>query len=282
MKLVLITLLVLVGIGIAVLVGWRQLDRWADRAEMARLMARQPASPDRFSPEMVADLPEPARRFFSFAIAEGTPLYTVAELDMVGQFGLGSKTAPNYQPMRARQVLAAPEGFVWTMSGGAGVMRMGGSDSGTWTRFWLFGSVPIVRAGGTEDHIRSAFGRYASEAIFWTPAAVLPGPDVTWEETGEANVARMTMRRGALVQSVVLTVGPDGQPLQASFLRWSNANAEKVFRLQPFGGTLSDFRAFGGFRLPTHVEAGNMFGTEDYFPFFIADVTAVSFPQPGE
>lgn len=59
--------------------------------------------------------------------------------------------------------------------------------------------------------------------------------------------------------------------------RWSNANPEKQHRLQPFGGYLSEFRTFDGFRLPTHVEAGNHFETDQYFPFFVADVTSVEF-----
>jgi hypothetical protein len=265
--------------GLVILIVWRQFDRRADRAEMERLIALQPTKPDTFSSAMVADLPEPARRYFSFSIAEGTPLYTVALLEMAGQFGMGDKARPNYQPMRATQVLAAPEGFIWEMSGGTGALRMSGSDGRTWTRFWLFSLVPVARAGGTPDHIRSAFGRYASEAIFWTPAAVLPGPNVTWQPVAE-DVARMTMRFGALEQSVDVTVDKDGRPRHVSFMRWSNANPDKVHRLQPFGGYLSEFREFEGFRLPTHIEAGNMFETEDYFPFFIADVSDIRFPHP--
>lgn len=276
-------LFVLLGIVVVVLAGlaaWRQFDRRADAAEMARLLALQPADPPRFTASMVADLPEPARRFFTFAIAEGTPLHTVARIEMEGRFALGDKAAPNYVPMRATQVLAAPEGFVWTMAGASGAMRVSGSDTGDWTRFWLAGLVPVARAGGTGDHARSAFGRYVAEAIFWTPAALLPGPDVTWAPVSE-NVARVTMRRGTLEQAVDLTVGADGRPLEVVFQRWTNANADKVFRTQPFGGVLSEHRAFGGFRLPAHVEAGNHFGTSDYFPFFIADVTGLAFPEPG-
>ncbi|MBR9649725.1 DUF6544 family protein [Thalassovita aquimarina] len=279
MRMGLILLLVVVVAIVAGLCGWRQFDRRADRAEIERLIASQASEPAGFTADMIADLPEPARRFFTFAIAEGTPLYTVARLEMEGLFGMGDKANPNYLPMRATQVLAAPEGFIWAMSGGSGAMRMSGSDSGTWTRFWLFGLVPVARFGGNPDHTRSAFGRYASEAVFWTPAAILPGPNVTWEPVSE-NVARMTMRHGDLEQTVDVTVAEDGRPLHVSFLRWSDANPEKMHRLQPFGGYLSEFRDFSGFRIPTHVEAGNMFGTEDYFPFFIADVTEVSFPQP--
>lgn len=276
----LVLLLVIAAIGLAGLVAWRQTDHRADRAEMARLVGFQPVDPPRFSPAMVADLPEPARRFFTFAIAEGTPLYTVARLQMEGQFGMGDKAAPGYMPMRATQMLAAPHGFVWAMSGGTGAMRMSGSDSGMWTRFWLAGLAPVARFGGTPDHTRSAFGRYVAEAVFWTPAAVLPGPNVSWEAVSE-NVARMTMRHGDLAQAADVTVAEDGQPLHVAFMRWSDANPAKVHQLQPFGGYLSEFREFGGFRLPTHVEAGNYFGTDDYFPFFIADVTDISFPQRG-
>jgi hypothetical protein len=77
---------------------------------------------------------------------------------------------------------------------------------------------------------------------------------------------------------VDITVDAKGRPLEVSFQRWSNANPEKVHRLQPFGGYLSDFREVGGYRLPHRVEAGNMFGTDDYFPFFLAEVTAIRFP----
>lgn len=270
--------LAIVAIGLFGLFARRRLDLRADRAEMARLSAFQPTDPPRFSADMVADLPEPARRFFTFAIAEGTPLYTVARLEMQGQFGMGDKSAPGYMPMRATQVLAAPQGFVWAMSGGTGGMRLSGSDSANWTRFWIAGLAPVARFGGSPDHKRSAFGRYVAEAVFWTPAAVLPGPNVTWEPVS-ANIARMTMRHDGLEQAVDLTVAGDGRPEQVSFQRWSNANPQKRHRLQPFGGYLSEFREVEGFRLPTHVEAGNDFESEAYFPFYIADVTDIRFPR---
>ncbi len=55
--------------------------------------------------------------------------------------------------------------------------------------------------------------------------------------------------------------------------------SRKQYRLQSFGGFLSEFRCFDGFHLPTHVEAGDHFGTELYFPFFVANVTDVEFPH---
>ncbi len=259
--------------------AWRASDHRADRAEARRLVELQPAEPARFDPALVADLPEPARRYFAFAIAPGTPLYTVAVIKMTGQFALGDRDAPNYMQMTAQQTLAAPHGFVWSMRAGRGAMRVSGSDSGRWTRFWAMGLAPVARSGGTSDHARSAFGRYVSEAVFWTPAALLPGQGVRWEAV-DKSTARVIVTHGDLSQSVDVTVDAGGRPGKVEFPRWTNANPDEVFRLQPFGGYLSEFRTFAGFTLPTHVEAGNHFGTEDYFPFFIADVHDVRFPAP--
>jgi hypothetical protein len=279
MKTALLVMLVLALAALAALWLWRLADHRADRAEWARLAALQPQDPARFDPAMVAALPEPARRFFAFAIEPGAPLYTVAELDMTGRFSLGTKQAPAYLPMTARQILAAPQGFLWTMSAADGLMRVSGSDSGSWTRFWLLGLGPVARSGGTADHARSAFGRYVAEAVFWTPAALLPGPGVRWEPVDD-DTARVTVTHGGMEQPVDLTVDVEGRPLQVALPRWTDANPDRQFRLQPFGGVLSEYRRFGGYRLPTHVEAGNFFGTDDWFPFFIADIADIRFPEP--
>jgi len=206
MKALFVTIILVVLIAVLVLSVWRQADHRSDRVEMGRLLALQSGAPDRFTYETVADLPEPARRYFAFAIIEGTPLLTVAEIKMQGRFSLGNKDTPNYMNMEAVQVLAAPHGFVWKMSGGAGLMRMSGSDSGQWTRFWMASLAPVARFGGDRDHKRSAFGRYVAEAAFWTPAALLPGPFVSWDAVDE-NTARFTMTHDGIEQAVDVTVG---------------------------------------------------------------------------
>jgi len=276
---VLIVLIVFAALLLALLL-LRILDRRADMAAWRRLVALQPARPQRFDPEMVAELPDPARRYFEQAISPGALLLTVAEVDMQGRFGLGRKGRPNYRPMRAREVLAAPNGFVWRARL-SGWVPISGSDAGSqqrsWTRFRLFGLLPLVRLHDDPEHARSAFGRSIAEALFWSPAALLPGPGVTWEGLA-GNKARVTVSAGPFSQAVELNVDASGQPRSVWLMRWSNANPEKTYRLQPFGGTLSDFREVDGFRLPFRVEAGNMFGTEEYFPFFQAEVTAIRFP----
>ncbi len=200
---------------------------------------------------------------------------------MRGQFGLGTKDAPNYLPMKAEQILASPDGFVWKLKAGHGLMRIAGSDAAvgqtSWSRFWLAGILPVARAGGTPDHARSAFGRHVAEAIFWTPAALLPKEGIVWEAV-DRSTARVTVSYGGQEQTVQVTVDDDGRPVKVSFLRWSNANPDKTYRLQPFGGYLSNFREFEGMTLPTRIEAGNFFEQETYFPFFRIDVSAIRFP----
>jgi len=269
-------LIAALGLGLIALLLLSLLDRSADRAEWDRLAALQPEEPERFDPDMVTSLPEPARRYFAYTIRPGAPLLPVAVIEMTGEFSLGTKENPRYQPMDARQILAVPEGFVWSMRTRGG-MPVSGSDSGSWTRFRIFGLIPVGRLGGDRDHTRSAFGRYVAEATIWAPAALLPRPGVSWSAV-DADIARVTITHGQLEQAVDVKVDPAGRPVEVSFQRWSNANADKVHRLQPFGAVMSDFREVGGYRLPFRIEAGNMFGTADYFPFFLADVTDIRFP----
>ncbi len=274
----LISFLLLLLLSVLALFIWRQLDHRADAEAIHRLASGQAKQPARFDPEMIADLPEPARRYFLYTIEPGTPLYTVANITMTGQFGMGDKSSPNYLEMTATQTLAIPAGFIWKMRARRGLLRLSGSDSERWTRFWLMGLLPVARMGGDTDHRRSAFGRYVAEAVFWTPAAVLPGPGISWTQL-EPDCARLTVNHQGLSQSIDVTVAADGQPTEVRFERWSNANTDKQYRLQPFGGYLSGFRSFAGYRLPTQVEAGNHFGTDAYFAFFMAEVTDVEFPN---
>ncbi|MGB5986603.1 MAG: DUF6544 family protein [Desulfobacterales bacterium] len=269
-------ILSILGFILFALFAIRLWDGRADRLEWNRLATLQPQNPGIYNSVMVADLPEPARRFFNFTITPGTPLLTVAEIDMIGQFSLGTRQAPNYQQMNAKQILAAPSGFVWKLRL-PGIVPVSGSDSGRWTRFRIFGLFPVARMGGNPDHSRAAYGRYVAEALFWTPAALLPGPGVVWEKVDE-NTARVSVSHMGLSQAVDLKVDGDGRPVEVYFMRWSDSNPEKTHRLQPFGGKLSDFREVQGFRLPFNVEAGNMFCTEDYFVFFKAEVVSISFP----
>ncbi len=238
------------------------------------------ARPARFEPAMVEGLPAPARRWFLRSIAPGTELRTVAEVDMEGELGLGDHVDPRYLPMRARQILAPPHGFVWIPTLGAWPMRISGSDGcalgGAWTRFWLLGLVPVARAADTPDLVRSAAARGIAEAALWVPAALLPREGVAWEPV-DGRRTRAVVRHGGERFPVELEVAEDGRLLSLVMRRWSDANPERVFRWQPFGGIVMEEARFGGYTVAGRVEAGNHFGMEAYFPFFRARVLDIRF-----
>jgi hypothetical protein len=251
----------------------------ADRARATLLAGRDPAPP-RYDPAMVAGLPEVAQRYFARAIAPGTPLHRIVRLEMEGTFVLNGKSLP----MRARQILAPPAtGFVWQAQIGAGLMSFAGSDGAlatgatpeSWTKFWLRGLIPLARTGGTIDHARAAATRVMLESI-WAPATLLPQSGARWVRTGP-DTAEITFDATPDLPPMQLRLNAAGDPVEVWALRWSDANPDKVYRLQPFGGRMLETAAFGGFRIPVKVELGNFWGTPDYAPFFLATVTAADY-----
>lgn len=279
MKILIVIVLVVTG-AFLVLQTWRCSDNRRVARTWLDLSRKATPSAAIFDPSMVEGLPEPAQRFFLFTISPGSPLPTVSEIRMCGEIGLGKKDDPKYQPMRAHQILAPPHGLVWKLRAGRGLTHISGSDgfdgNTSWVRFWLLDTLPIVRVGGSPDHARAAFGRVVAEAVFWSPAALLPQMGVGWEAAG-ADIARATVAYHGMTQTVDVTVAGDGRPIMVVIPRWSNANPEKTYRLQPFGGYLSGFRQFDGYTLPTRVEGGNFIGTADYFPFYKARVEDLRF-----
>lgn len=253
--------------------------RWDAPALRSWLRAASPSPRDRFDPDSIATLPEPARRFLTAAIAPGTPLFGGIRITMDGEIRL--KRAARFQPMQATQIIVPPLGMIWEVAMGRGLMRVKGHDAITpdtsWSAFRLWGVIPVARAGGTADHFRSSFGRLAADALFWLPTAFVPrkdAPDAVQWSAPAPDVARMTLRKGPHEQAVDLCFSSpqDTHPSSCVFDRWSNENPDRAFRLQPFGGTLSDWRDFGGLTLPTRVEAGNNWGRSEGFVFFRARV----------
>lgn len=261
-------------LSVIALMIWRWSDRRTDHRTGRELVAQSRAPERIFDLSMIKNLPEPAQRYFRYSIKEGAPLVLAVAIDMHGELGLGTRDQPKYNAMKARQILAPPFGLVWELKSGAISGSDGATPNASWTRFWLFNVIPIVRVGGGTDHHRSAFGRVVSEGAFWVPASLLPSEYVRWEPVDQTT-ARAVVSYAAFEQAVEITVAESGQPMRVVIQRWSNENPDRQFREQAFGGELSKFRLFGDYRLPTRVSGGNHIGTEDYFPFYRVNVTGL-------
>lgn len=268
--------LMTVAAGTALVARERDLD---DRQRLSRQLARRgpnAAEVEHFHPEQVAGLPAPARRYFLRAIAPGTPLAHHVELEMGGSIRLSPDGA--WMPMRARQILAPPSGFVWEATVGQGALRFSGADSYAdgrgEVRFQAWGLVPFVRAGGP-DVARSARGRLAGEAV-WNPAALLPQRGVTWEPIDERS-ARATMTIDGEPLTLTVTVEDDGRLASVSLMRWGDRTDDGTYGLVPFGVNVLGEGRFGGYTIPTRIGGGWWFGTERYFELARFEIERASF-----
>lgn len=244
-------------------------------------IAAQPVPPVRhFDATQVADLPEIARRYFQHAIAPKTPIYTVAELEMTGTFLLGDTEGFQTYRMTARQALRGPDQFIWLPRLRCGPISVIGSDAlvggDAWTRFWLLGLVPVAQEPTSPDLVRSAQFRAAVESGLWLPTNLLPDNGVSWEQIGpnEAEISFLRLEPQIVLR---LTLSGNGAVKRVVGQRWSNANSGRVFRLQPFGGTVSNERSFDGLTIPARVSVGNHYGTDEYLPFFQATIIRAVF-----
>ncbi len=250
------------------------------RAVWTALEAVREHDPPHYDPAMTADLPEVARRYFARAIDPGTPLHRSVRLEMEGSFIMNG----NAMPMSARQILAPPDrGFVWQAEMGEGLMRFAGSDGyhraqgdvESWTKFWLRGLIPLARIGGTDDHASAAATRVMLESV-WAPASLLPQFGAEWVQTGpDSAEVRFADVQG--IEPMQITLDAQGNPVEVWALRWTDANPERVHRLQPFGGRMLEMARYQGFLVPSRVELGNMWGTPDFAPFFFANITSAAF-----
>lgn len=75
-----LVVLIFMSLVFALSAVWRALGHWAGRTELNQLIRFQPQGLRLFYYVMIANLPEPAQRFFKLAIAEGTPLLAVADI----------------------------------------------------------------------------------------------------------------------------------------------------------------------------------------------------------
>jgi uncharacterized protein DUF6544 len=235
-----------------------------------------PSTHQVFTEDMVSDLPAPARRYLLHAIRPGTPLASSIRLEMGGTMRL--KPGQEWMPMKARQVLAPPNGFVWRAEVGDGLMRFSGADhyangSGR-MRFWLWGIIPLVQQEG-QNVSRAALGRMVCETI-WLPSSLLPQRGVQWEASDDES-ARATMKIGDETVALNLFIEPDGRLREIRILRWGDQTEDGSFGYVPFGGQIQEERDFGGYTIPSKVAVGWRLGTDRYFEFFRARIETAVF-----
>lgn len=216
-----------------------------------------------FEEEMVAGLPDPARRYFLHAIQPGTPLASGFRWRYHG--GLRTDRDALWMDLRAEQILVRDRGFVWKARVSRPPLLMTGADhyldGESRMRISAFGLVPVVNASGP-DIARSASGRLLIEGVA-LPPALLPGQNVTIEPVDDSRF-RALVRLGEWQTPITVTVDEVGRATEVVLDRWGDQTPGKSFRLIPYGAKLGEEATFGNYTIPTQISVGWWYGTPDY------------------
>ena len=216
-----------------------------------------------FSTELVADLPDPARRYLLHAIAPGTPLARAVRLRRVGW--MRPRPGGPRIALTADEVLAPRIGFTWTARA-----RMFGlpvrvqdyyyaNEGGV--RVAILGLIPLARETG-EDVIRSSRGRLVAEAV-WCPTALV-GPGVRWDAV-DADRARFTLAVDGDSIPVTIRVDTDGALREVTLERWGKVDVPAA-RPIPYGFEVAEEATFEGVTIPMRLRGGWWYGTDRFDP----------------
>jgi hypothetical protein len=237
-------------------------DRKADRLGQ-EIFAPSTTHEEVFSPDLVAALPEPARRYLRHAIAPGTPLFPAVRLQMDGTMTPNPGSPP--VTLTAEEILAPRRGFIWTaharMSGLPVRVRDHYFENDGGLHVDILGLIPMPLGSG-EDVTRSSRGRLIAEAV-WCPTALV-SLDVKWEPIDD-NRARFTLAVDGEAVSVTVYVAPDGALRDVTLERWGDVGVPSP-RLLPYGFAVEEEATFDGITIPTRLRGGWYHGTDQFDP----------------
>ena len=198
-------------------------------------------------------LPEPVRRYLHYAIAEGAQPIRTVRMQHGGHF----RTKPDQRwfAIKGQQYFtAAHPGFVWKARiRPAPFLWIDARDSLVAGRgnmlVKLVSTFRIADATGPEID-QGATLRWLAECC-WFPYAFV-GSCVEWTPI-DGRAARMAVRRGGLPVSAIIEVDDEGKLAGLCAERYRDVGGGKAL-LTPWIGRYSDYRSFGGFRVPSFVD----------------------------
>jgi hypothetical protein len=232
-----------------------------------------------FSAAQVEGLPAPARRWLTHAIAPGAVLAREVQLVLAGSVVQGDRRLP----LTATERLVPMRGFTWKATGWMGPLWVTvrdhylENDGAVDVR--LLGLVPMGGEAGP-DTDASSRGRLAAESL-WCPSMLLPETGVHWTAIDEDR-ARVDVPVDGVVESMVLTVEPDGRLRELAMKRWGNVGVDRPQRI-PYGFRVLEERRFGAYTLASVVEGGWWYGTDRFVPANASrfEVVEARFPPPA-
>ena len=219
-----------------------------------------------FDRSQSATLPGPAARYLNRAIAKGTPLSRMVDLDLVGRIRSGPDE--EWLSFEASERVRAGYGFLWqARMEGIGRMRVEGADyylDGEGRSDYFIADIFPTEKGRGPEVTRSAAGHLLIESI-WLPASLLPTKGARWQaEDDRRTVVRFAGHPDS--SALNLTVAADGTLEEVSMMRHQLGKTGHA-GLSSFGYRIVEEACFGGYTVPGKVVASWHTGTDDAFEF---------------
>lgn len=250
--LVIISALILIGIGIAVIYSknrWR-INTDTRRAKLAS--GQQIIKPSFYTEADLEGLPTPVQRFFRKVLNNGQPIITMVKLTQQGQFNMG-ETEAKWSPFTATQIaISQRPGFDWDayiqivpsiniFVHDTYLLEEGNLHAS------LLGLFTLANMSNTPELNQGELLRFFAETA-WYPTALLPSQGVRWEAIDDTS-ARGTLTDGAITASLVFRFNSEGMidSIRAD-ARYGNFGGKMI--AMPWVGRFCDYTVQHGMSIP--------------------------------
>ena len=192
----------------------------------AYLMGRTPWHAAKFDPASIEALPSPTRRFFTKAFERNPTLHPIAQLKLTETIGRRRNDW--------HQMLAFPHGSMrrLTSSGALPVTVTAGIEGERmFVRRWFLWLIPLPTPAISREQL---LDRMMIDAALWTPAGLLPGPNVSWSALDDSH-ATVRFADDGIDRTIELEIDPDGmlvgaraEALSARVTAHANLHGDRV------------------------------------------------------
>ncbi len=198
----------------------------------------------RFGDDKLASLPDPARKYFNYALKQNQPFINYVRLKHGGQF----KPSKKWASIKGVEYFTAdPPGFVWfgkISFVSARDMYVNGSGG---MKIRLLSIFKLVDAEGQEFN-QGELVRWLSETP-WFPTALLPSGSLKWE-TIDALTAKVSLIDRGLTVEGTFYFNEVGQITKFKTKRWGDG------KFRDWICQYHEYQAVEGMHIPFYAEAG--------------------------